>query len=122
MEGAIPGIFLDGLNTTGTLDTICQNSKFDLVPAIYSLGLVTGDYLDYEYEEDENMYMRFHNIWEFWAYNIAFDIFQAPYYAFSQTMMAEPGSDNISSSSTRRGVVPVLLCVVYGYFGDLVWR
>jgi hypothetical protein len=43
---------LDGLNTTGTLDTICQNSRFDLVPAKYPLGLVTGDYLDYEYEED----------------------------------------------------------------------
>ncbi|KAG1837025.1 hypothetical protein C8R48DRAFT_793061 [Suillus tomentosus] len=49
---ATPGIFLDGLNTTGTLDTICQNSRFDLVPAKYPLGLVTGDYLDYEYEED----------------------------------------------------------------------
>lgn len=34
----------------------------------------------------------------FRAYNIVFGIFQAPYYAFSQTMMAEltpPGFDNM---------------------------
>jgi MFS-type transporter involved in bile tolerance (Atg22 family) len=58
----------------------------------------------------------FHNVWEFWyvpsrtllfirvsdqecrAYNVVFGIFQAPYYAFSQTMMAElapPGFDNM---------------------------
>ena len=40
----------------------------------------------------------FHNKWEFWAYNVVFGLFQAPYYAFSQTMMAEltpPGFDNM---------------------------
>ncbi|KAF8530049.1 MFS general substrate transporter [Hysterangium stoloniferum] len=40
----------------------------------------------------------YHNAWEFWAYNIVFGLFQAPYYAFSQTMMAEltpPGFDNM---------------------------
>jgi len=40
----------------------------------------------------------FHNAWEFWAYNVVFGLFQAPYYAFSQTMMAEltpPGFDNM---------------------------
>jgi len=40
----------------------------------------------------------FHKVWEFWAYNIIFGLFQAPYYAFSQTMMAEltpPGFDNM---------------------------
>ncbi|GLB34242.1 putative vacuolar effluxer [Lyophyllum shimeji] len=40
----------------------------------------------------------FHNVWEFWAYNVVFGLFQAPYYAFSQTMMAEltpPGFDNM---------------------------
>jgi len=31
----------------------------------------------------------FHNAWEFWAYNAFFGIFQAPYYAYSQTVMAE---------------------------------
>ena len=34
------------------------------------------------------------------AYNIVFGLFQAPYYAFSQTMMAEltpPGFDNMAS-------------------------
>ncbi|KAH0588101.1 hypothetical protein H2248_006822 [Termitomyces sp. 'cryptogamus'] len=42
--------------------------------------------------------LGFHNAWEFWAYNIVFGLFQAPYYAFSQTMMAElspPGFDNM---------------------------
>ncbi|KAJ3840571.1 autophagy-related protein 22-like protein [Lentinula raphanica] len=40
----------------------------------------------------------YHNVWEFWFYNVVFGIFQAPYYAFSQTMMAEltpPGFDNM---------------------------
>ncbi|KDQ20529.1 hypothetical protein BOTBODRAFT_26547 [Botryobasidium botryosum FD-172 SS1] len=40
----------------------------------------------------------FHNEWEFWAYNVVFGLFQAPYYAFSQTVMAElapPGYDNM---------------------------
>ncbi|KAK7696121.1 hypothetical protein QCA50_000764 [Cerrena zonata] len=40
----------------------------------------------------------FHNVWEFWAYNVVFGIFQAPYYAYAQTMMAEltpPGFDNM---------------------------
>lgn len=40
----------------------------------------------------------FHNTWEFWAYNVVFGLFQAPYYAFAQTMMAEltpPGFDNM---------------------------
>jgi hypothetical protein len=41
---------------------------------------------------------RFHNVWEFWVYNVVFGLFQAPYYAFAQTMMAEltpPGFDNM---------------------------
>lgn len=40
----------------------------------------------------------FRNVWEFWAYNVISGLFQAPYYAFSQTMMAEltpPGFDNM---------------------------
>jgi len=40
----------------------------------------------------------FHQKWEFWAYNVVFGLFQAPYYAFAQTMMAElapPGYDNM---------------------------
>ena len=53
---------------------------------------------------------RFHNVWEFWAYNVVFGLFQAPYYAFSQTMMAEltpPGFDNmvrLSSSVVMNGI------------------
>ncbi|KAG1831185.1 vacuole effluxer Atg22 like-domain-containing protein [Suillus subalutaceus] len=41
--------------------------------------------------------LGFHNVWEFW-FNIVFGLFQAPYYAFSQIMMAElslPGFDNM---------------------------
>ncbi|KAI9631126.1 hypothetical protein KEM48_013262 [Puccinia striiformis f. sp. tritici PST-130] len=40
----------------------------------------------------------FHNRWEFWAYNIIFGLFQAPYYSYSQTIMAElspPGQENM---------------------------
>ncbi|KAI8456275.1 autophagy-related protein 22-like protein [Phakopsora pachyrhizi] len=40
----------------------------------------------------------FHNRWEFWAYNVMFGLFQAPYYAYSQTIMAElspPGHENM---------------------------
>ncbi|KAF8551739.1 MFS general substrate transporter [Imleria badia] len=40
----------------------------------------------------------FHNVWEFWAYNVLFGLFQASYYAYAQTMMAElspPGFDNM---------------------------
>ncbi|KIM52632.1 hypothetical protein SCLCIDRAFT_32528 [Scleroderma citrinum Foug A] len=40
----------------------------------------------------------FHQAWEFWAYNIVFGLFQASYYAFAQTMMAElspPGFDSM---------------------------
>ena len=36
------------------------------------------------------------------AYNVVFGLFQAPYYAFSQTMMAElspPGFDNMVEKS-----------------------
>ena len=48
---------------------------------------------------------RFHNVWEFWAYNVVFGLFQAPYYAFSQTMMAElspPGFDNMVRTISPR--------------------
>lgn len=40
----------------------------------------------------------FHNAWEFWAFNVVSGLFQAPYFAYSQTMMAEvspPGFDNM---------------------------
>jgi len=47
---------------------------------------------------DVGIVHRFHNEWEFWVYNVVFGLFQAPYYAFAQTMMAEltpPGFDNM---------------------------
>jgi len=38
----------------------------------------------------------YHNRWEFWVYYVVFGLAQAPYYSFSQTVMAElspPGFD-----------------------------
>ncbi|TFK64245.1 MFS general substrate transporter [Pluteus cervinus] len=40
----------------------------------------------------------FHNVWEYWAYNIVFGLLQTPFFAYSQTMMAEltpPGYENM---------------------------
>ncbi|KAL3477591.1 autophagy-related protein 22-like protein [Aspergillus californicus] len=40
----------------------------------------------------------YHNRWEFYFYNIVFGLFQAPYYAYAQTMISElmpPGYDNM---------------------------
>ncbi|KAG2156428.1 autophagy-related protein 22-like protein [Suillus clintonianus] len=68
--------------------------------------------------------LGFHNVWEFWfvkilhfsccvfyilirAYNVLFGLFQAPYYVYSLTMMAElspPGFDNMARISH---IVPV---------------
>ncbi|KAL1301955.1 hypothetical protein AAFC00_002411 [Neodothiora populina] len=31
----------------------------------------------------------YHNMWEFYFYNVIFGLFQAPYYAYAQTMMSE---------------------------------
>ncbi|KAG6844008.1 hypothetical protein H0H87_010731 [Tephrocybe sp. NHM501043] len=64
----------------------------------------------------------FHNVWEFWAYNVVFGLFQAPYYAFSQTMMAElspPGFDNMVTPillSTAQHMLS-LLAQFFGLFG-----
>ncbi|KAG2063676.1 MFS general substrate transporter [Suillus decipiens] len=122
----------DGLNTTGTLVTICQNNKFQfsflqntylgLSQAITSTVSTLAFWYIQRYWKISTKKMfvvtnvvtmliplwgmigiwteklGFHNTWEFWAYNIVFGLFQAPYYAFSQTMMAElspPGFDNM---------------------------
>lgn len=40
----------------------------------------------------------FHHTWEFWLYNVIAGLFQMPFFAFSQTVMAElcpPGFDNM---------------------------
>ncbi|KAH9018899.1 MFS general substrate transporter [Lactarius pseudohatsudake] len=93
-------LLADGLNTTGTLVAICQNDKFtfSFLQNTY-LGLAqaitsTASTLGFWYIQT----FGFHNVWEFWAYNVVFGLFQAPYFAFSQTMMAElspPGFDNM---------------------------
>ncbi|KAI6135172.1 MFS general substrate transporter [Pisolithus thermaeus] len=125
-------LLADGLNTTGTLVTICQNAKFSfsfltltylgLSQAITSTISTLGFWYIQRYWKISTKKMfvvtnvvtifiplwgmigiwtdkfGFHNVWEFWAYNIIFGLFQAPYYAFSQTMMAElspPGFDNM---------------------------
>ena len=39
---------------------------------------------------------RYHNKWEFWVHKALYGLFQAPYYSYSQTVMAElspPGFD-----------------------------
>ncbi|THH07184.1 hypothetical protein EW145_g3561 [Phellinidium pouzarii] len=125
-------LLADGLNTTGTLISICQNDKFSfsflqntylgLAQAITSTMSTLGFWYIQKYWKISTKKMfivtnvvtiliplwgmigiwtqkfGFHNVWEFWAYNVVFGIFQAPYYAFSQTMMAElspPGFDNM---------------------------
>ncbi|KAJ6458670.1 autophagy-related protein 22-like protein [Mycena vitilis] len=125
-------LLADGLNTTGTLVSICQNDKFQfsflqntylgLSQAITSTISTLGFWYIQKYWKipTKKMFvvtnvvtimiplwgmigiwtqkLGFHNKWEFWAYNVVFGLFQAPYYAFSQTMMAEltpPGFDNM---------------------------
>ncbi|KAF4619178.1 hypothetical protein D9613_004862 [Agrocybe pediades] len=125
-------LLADGLNTTGTLVSICQNDKFSfsflqntylgLAQAITSTMSTLGfSYFQRYFKiSTKKMFIvtnvvtilipfwgmlgiwtnkiGFHNAWEFWAYNVVFGLFQAPYYAFSQTMMAEltpPGFDNM---------------------------
>ncbi|VDB99551.1 unnamed protein product [Peniophora sp. CBMAI 1063] len=125
-------LLADGLNTTGTLISICQNDKFSfsflkntylgLAQAITSTLSTLGFWYIQRYWKISTKKMfvvtnvvtvliplwgmigiwtnkfGFHNEWEFWAYNVVFGLFQAPYYAFSQTMMAEltpPGYDNM---------------------------
>ncbi|KAI0265826.1 MFS general substrate transporter [Gloeopeniophorella convolvens] len=127
-------LLADGLNTTGTLISICQNDKFSfsflqntylgLAQAITSTASTLGFWYIQRYWKIPTKKMGafvvtnvvtimiplwgmigiwtdklgFHNVWEFWAYNVVFGLFQAPYYAFSQTMMAElspPGFDNM---------------------------
>ncbi|KAF5363871.1 hypothetical protein D9756_000068 [Leucocoprinus leucothites] len=125
-------LLADGLNTTGTLVSICQNDKFEfsflqntylgLAQAITSTASTLGFWYIQRYWKISTKKMfvvtnvftiiipfwgmlgiwtdkiGFHNVWEFWTYNVIFGIFQAPYYAFSQTMMAElspPEYDNM---------------------------
>ncbi|RPD66777.1 MFS general substrate transporter [Lentinus tigrinus ALCF2SS1-7] len=127
-------LLADGLNTTGTLVSICQNDKFSfsflqntylgLAQAVTSTASTLGFWYIQRYWKISTKKMAsfvvtnvvtimiplwgmigiwttklgFHNVWEFWAYNVVFGLFQAPYYAFSQTMMAEltpPGFDNM---------------------------
>ncbi|KAG5641511.1 hypothetical protein DXG03_004840 [Asterophora parasitica] len=128
-------LLADGLNTTGTLVSICQNDKFSfsflqntylgLAQAITSTMSTLGFWYIQKYMKISTKKMfvvtnvvtimiplwgmigiwtqkfGFHNAWEFWAYNVVFGLFQAPYYAFSQTMMAEltpPGFDNMAEA------------------------
>ncbi|KAF8914395.1 autophagy-related protein 22-like protein [Gymnopilus junonius] len=125
-------LLADGLNTTGTLVSICQNDKFSfsflqntylgLAQALTSTFSTFGFWYFQRYFKISTKKMfivtnvftifipfwgmlgiwtnkvGFHNVWEFWFYNVIFGLFQAPYYAFSQTMMAEltpPGFDNM---------------------------
>ncbi|KZT29497.1 hypothetical protein NEOLEDRAFT_1175178, partial [Neolentinus lepideus HHB14362 ss-1] len=150
-------LLADGLNTTGTLISLCQNTKFSfsflqntylgLAQAVTSTAATLGFWYVQRWGgvRTKRMFVvtnvvtiliplwgmvgmwtdkigcvsssssppfllsfptplhpltppRFHNAWEFWFYNVIFGLFQAPYYAFAQTMMAEltpPGFDNM---------------------------
>ncbi|KAI0774741.1 vacuole effluxer Atg22 like-domain-containing protein [Trametes elegans] len=60
-----------------------SNVSTTLIPVWGMIGLWTSRF-------------GFRNAWEFWAYNVVSGLFQAPYWAYSQTMMAEltpPGFD-----------------------------
>ncbi|KAI9467369.1 MFS general substrate transporter [Lactarius psammicola] len=118
-------LLADGLNTTGTLVSICQNDKFTfsflqntylgLAQAITSTASTLGFWYIQRYWKISTKKMfivtnvvtiliplwgmigiwtdkfGFHNVWEVLG-------LQSPYYAFSQTMMAElspPGFDNM---------------------------
>ncbi|KAH9921424.1 MFS general substrate transporter [Fomitopsis serialis] len=122
----------DGLNTTGTLISICQNDLFEfsflqntylgIAQAFTGVVSTIGFWWIQKYWKISTKKMfvvtnvvtvlipiwgmiglwttrfGFHQVWEYWAFNVIFGLFQAPYYAYSQTMMAElapPGFDNM---------------------------
>ncbi|KAH9938056.1 MFS general substrate transporter [Fomitopsis serialis] len=127
----------DGLNTTGTLISIfsfLKNTYLGLAQAFTSTASTIGFWWIQKYWKipTKKMFVvtnvvtiliplwgmiglwttkfGFHQVWEYWAYNVVFGLFQAPYYAFSQTMMAElapPGFDNMRCLGTQ----------VFGLFG-----
>jgi MFS-type transporter involved in bile tolerance (Atg22 family) len=46
----------------------------------------------------------YHSSWEFWVYNVIWGLFQAPYFSFSQTVMADlcpPGFDFMVCATLR---------------------
>ncbi|KAF8338471.1 MFS general substrate transporter [Amanita rubescens] len=117
-------LLADGLNTTGTLVFICQNDKFSfsflqntylgLTQALASTASMLGFWYIQRYFKIStkrmfvitNVFTILIPLWgaigirtnKIGAYNVIFGLFQAPYYAFSQTMMAEltpPGYDNM---------------------------
>lgn len=67
---------------------------------------------------------RYYNKWEFWVHNLMFGLFQAPYYSFSQTVMAEltpPGFDFMVRAILQPlSPTPSLTCCGYAVFW-LVW-
>ncbi|KAH9921430.1 autophagy-related protein 22-like protein [Fomitopsis serialis] len=113
-----------GLNTTGTLISICQNDHtyLSFAQAFTATASTIGFWWIQRYWKisTKKMFMAtnvftilipvwgmiglwttrfgFHQVWEYWAWNAVFGLFQAPYYSYSQTMMAElapPGFDNM---------------------------
>jgi len=69
----------------------------------------------------------FHNAWEFWVYNALYGIFQAPYAAFAQAIMAElspPGFYSmffglLGFSTTASGVIGItIIQAIIGNSGD----
>ncbi|KAG2357960.1 autophagy-related protein 22-like protein [Suillus spraguei] len=69
----------------------------------------------------------FHNVWEFWAFNVVFGLFLAPFFGYSLTMMAElspPGFDNMFFglfglfSRTSSIVGPIVIQVIISKTGN----
>jgi hypothetical protein len=59
----------------------------------------------------------YHSSWEFWVYNAIFGLFQAPYFAFSQTVMADlcpPGFEFMVRAAFKLRYSAVTLSDVYG--------
>jgi MFS-type transporter involved in bile tolerance (Atg22 family) len=154
-------LLADGVLTTTTLVSICQNDQFrfsflqntylglaQYIPSIFStLGLW---YIQQYWKiSTKNMYFvtlvvmiliplwgmigiwtdkfGFRNAWEFWAYSVVNGLFQIPYFAYSQTMIAElspPGFENMFfglcglSSFASAMIAPYIVQAIIGKTHD----
>ncbi|THC92812.1 hypothetical protein EYZ11_007714 [Aspergillus tanneri] len=103
-------LLADGLNTTGTLVSIIQNNhvSFSFLQITY-LGITQSAcsiastfgfwYIQNHFKiRTKRMFLVTNlfsvliplwGMWEFYFYNVVFGLFQAPYYAYAQTMVSE---------------------------------
>ncbi|KAH9062326.1 MFS general substrate transporter [Lactarius vividus] len=95
-----------GVTTTVVLVAICQNQQFTFsflqhtyltLVRVVTCGasVVVSWYIQRHWKLDIKKmiggfsFLRFHNSWEFWVYNVMFGLAIGPNYAISQTMMGE---------------------------------